>query len=409
MTFATDLAAQQAAIDAVNTQAGTFLQSLLDATNVQFNSGFNIDDNLPNNYNYATVPQVSFPIQGAGFAPDITTDTDPPPSPPATSFTTVLATSIPEFLSSDLLVPSTEFSYTETGYESILLDPLKAKLLADLSNGGYGIETDDETDLFNRARDREVDAMLTRVEEAGRLFATRGFPLPPGELSLHADRAYQEMQDKVSSASRDITLTRSKLYVDNRQFTIREVRELEQITIAFHNAVRERALNVARYTVELAIALYNVSLARFRARVETAKITSDVQVSELQAQIEQARINLETFRAQIVGYEANVRRQIESGRLQVEYYRGATDEARMLNDGSVAAATLQTKLVEATVQQNIQISHMTIENAKAKLQAAVAEVELYAKSIHFGAEKFYAQLTAMSSTINSLNVQTATA
>lgn len=538
MTFATDLAAQQASLDSIAAQANTFLTDLKNATNIQFNSGFNIDDNLPDTYNYADVPTVTFPIQGARFAPSITTIPDIPiaelttqgagfvpsitpisdiadvelstqgaefvpavsevsdvaPTALEVSLNTILNTSVPEFLSSDLPAPTTGFNYIEDAYTSTLSNPVKTALLSNLLNGGYGIETADEVALFNRARDREVEATLTRVDEISRQMAGRGFPLPPGELAIQMDRAYQDMQNKASSVSRDIMLERDKLYVENRQFTIREIRETEQLTIALHNAVRDRTVVVARALVELGVVTYNAALARFKMRLDAAKVRSDVDVQEIQSFVEQTRTNLEGFRAKVDGYRADVLRQIESTKLQIDYYRGsiddarainegaiakanfqtrireansrqqidydknqidqyrgsvdeartlndgaiakaslvtrvyeansrqrieqdknqvdhyrgATDEARMLNDGSVAAANLQTKILEATVQQNIQISQMTIDNARAKLLAAVEEAKLYAESIKFGAANYFARLTAMSSTINSLQVQTST-
>lgn len=409
MSFASDLAEQQAAITAISNQADSFLQSLLTATNVQFSNGFNIDNNLPDSYDYASVPQITNVVNGATIVPNISVVDNPPPVAPEITFGTVAAIETPQFLTTDLIAPVTDFTYIDPGYTSVLLDPLKSKLLYDLQNGGYGIDTTDEIALFNRARDREVEAMGSRIADAGRSLAMRGFPLPPGELNVSVDRAYQEMQDKVSDVSRDITLARAKLYVDNRQFTIREARELEQVLIGMYNAVQDRAVTVAKYAVDLAIAIYNVQLARFRMQLDAAKIATDVELGKVQIQVEQAKAYLDGFRSQITGYEAYVRTLIARGTLQVDYYRGTVDNARVINEALSARANLQAKVLESTTQQNIQISQMTIENAKAKLLAAVEATKLYSESIRFGASNFFAQLTALSSTINSLSVQTATA
>ncbi len=216
------------------------------------------------------------------------------------------------------------------------------------------------------------------------------------------------MQNTVASTSRDITLERAKLYVENRKFTITEVRELEQMLIAAYNAVQDRAVNVAKLTVELAMAVFNVQLARFRLRLESAKISADVQVAVLQAQVESAKAKLEGFRSQILGYDAYVRTLVESGRLQVEYYNGTVNNARVINDALIARSNLQAEVLRSTTQQNIQISTMTIENAKAKLEAAVAAIKLHADAVKFGASNFFGELTALSSTVNTLSVSTAT-
>lgn len=600
MTFATDLAAQQQTVANFQAQAQGYLDTLLAITDVGFSNSFNIDSILPNSYNYASVPEVSFPVVGAGFSPSIAVVSAAPPTPPTASFSTITDVVVPDlaavaptldfpavpsntlptapgaspsFVSpaiptaptitlpavptlaalalpeapsialpafaafapdDDLVAPTTEFQFAEAAYESTLLDPLKAKLLADLTDGGYGIETADEVALFNRARDREVDAMMSRISDAGRAMASRGFPLPPGELSVHVDRAYQEMQDKVSTASRDIMLERSKLYVENRQFTIREVKDLEQMLLNFHNAVQERALNVSRLTVEFSVAIFKSLVERYNARlgayrteaevfasrirgelakaeiyrtqveavnvssqmqrtqVETylaqlkgietsvdifrvqmdaakvqadiervkleayrsqvdaytaqvqakvaefgmyrsqiegetakvqafeaqvraftgqvgaAKIKSDIQLGKLQSETEQARIQLLTYQGQLEQYKADVERQVASGRLQVDYYNGLVNEAKMLNDGQLGRAGLQQEVIKSTTQQNIQISEMTIADARAKLEATVAALKFRTEGTHYASEKFYAILTQLMGTINTLSVSTTT-
>jgi hypothetical protein len=553
---------------------------------------------LPERYDYATVPQVNFVEVGAGFTPAVTIVSAAAPAAPVLDFSTVEDITTPDFDTAtptlafptapssalptapgaapsfvspdipatpsvslpaiptfealalptapsidlpaftsglptdDLTAPTAQFEFYEAAYESTLLDPLKAKLLADLTNGGYGIETADEIALFNRARDREVEAMLSRIEDAGRAMAARGFPLPPGELSLYVDDAYQQMQNKVSSASRDITLERARLYVDNRKFTIEQTREVEQILIGFHNSVQERALNVARLTVEMGVVVFKALVERYNARlnayraeaeafanrirgelakaeiyrsmveavnvgvqmqrqqvevylaqlkgiemsvdifkvkmdaakihadiertkleafraqvdaytaqvnskvaefgmfraqiegetakvgafeaqvrafggqVTAAKIKSDVQLGKLQSETEQARVKLATYQGQLEQYKADVERQVQSGRLQVDYYSAIVGEARMLQDGRIAKASLQQEAIKSTTQQNIDISRMTIENAKARINGVIESIRFKTAAAHFGSSAFFAQLTALTNAVNSLSVET---
>ena len=601
MTFATDLAAQQATVATFQAQAQGYLDTLLAITDVDFSYGFNIDNILPDSYNYASIPEVAVPVQRTGFSPYITVVSAAPPTAPTASFSTITDVVVPDLAAvaptlsfpaapssalptepgvspsfaspalptaplvtlpalptlaslalptapsidlpvfsalapdDDLVAPTTEFQFAEAAYESTLLDPLKAKLLDNLVNGGYGIETADEIAMFNRARDREVEAMMSRVSDAGRAMAARGFPLPPGELSVHIDQAYQDMQDKVSSASRDITLERSKLFVENRQFTIREVRDVEQMLINFHNAVQERALNVARLTVEFSVTIFKALVERYNARLvgyrieaevfsdriraelakaeiyrtqveavnvesqiqrmqvetylaqlkgietsvdifrvqmdaakvqaeierikldayrseveaytarvqakvaefgmyrsqiegETAKvqafeaqvrafvgevsaaeIKSRIQLGKLQTETEQARVQLLTYQGQIEQYKADVERQVASGRLQVDYYNAVIAETKMINDGYIARTGLQQEVIKSTTQQNIQISEMTIADARAKLEATVAALKFKTEGTHYASEKFYAILTQLMGTINTLSVSTTTA
>ncbi|MHB8388039.1 MAG: hypothetical protein ACYDBH_00495 [Acidobacteriaceae bacterium] len=392
---------QAAAVAMIVGQAESYLQSLVDISNTLLTDTGTVD--LPSQYNYASVPNTFFEIEGAA-RPTISIPTSQVPTAPTFNISAPLYVTLP---TDDLLIPTTQFQYFEAPYQSILLDPLQTKLLNDLLNGGYGIEPADEEALFQRATDREVQAMLLRIDGIGVEMARRGFPLPPGELAISVDRAYQEMQSKVSSVSREITLERSKLYVDNRRFTIQEVREIERITIGFHNSVQERALNVAKLTVEMSIAIYNMLVARFRARLDAARITSEVQYQFSQVQVEQARAAIEAYRGQIAAFEANLRGMLEPAKLSVEVYRGDIDAARLVNDASIAITTLETKALEATVQQNIEISKMTIENARVQLLATIEQLKFRTEAAKFGGDKFFALLTSMEGTVNTLAVQTA--
>lgn len=394
---------QTIAVDQTSALAAGFLGDLLLTANVFFADPFNIDRLIPTEYNYASVPQVYVPIVAGGIRPNVSNlDTIPAPEAPEINFSDFAPITLP---ADDLTAPTAVFAFAEGVYDRTLLDPWRAKLLNDLLNGGYDIDTDDELALLNRVRDREVEVASTRVDEVGRTMAARGFPLPPGELAVHIDRAWQDMQDKVSTANREIYIDRSKRFVENRRFTITEVREMEQILIAFHNSVQERAYNVARSTVEFSIAIFNALIGRYRARLEAAIGAANIQHYVLQAEAEKARAYVDIFRGKISAYEANLRRVLETAKIQVEAYGVDIQADRVLNDGQVAVATLQQEVLKATVQQNIQISNLAIENAKAKLLATVEALKFRAGASQYASNQFFAQLTAMVSTINTLAVQ----
>lgn len=432
----------------------------------------------------------------------------------------------------DLLAPTTQFQYAEAAYESTLLDPLKAKLLYDLQNGGYGIETADEIALFNREREREIEAALTRIEEAGRSMASRGFPLPPGELSIHVDRAWQDMQNKVSGVSRDIALKRADMFVENRKFTLEQIKGVEQVLIGFHSAVQERALNVAKATVEMSIAIFDALVKRyvarldgyktaamvfeaqtraelakaeiyrteieaaglsvqmqrqlveryiaqirgvelsvsiyrtqmeaaaihagiertkldaFRAQVEAytaqvgakvaefglfraqiegekakvdvfdsqvrayngqvagLKAKADVQISRLQSEAESVRAKVALYQGQIAGYESDARTRLDSGRLKTEIYRTGVEATKAEVQATIAQADSNIRSFEVQVRSDLETERIVIENARTKLDAAINSIKFKIAAAEFGSRNVFAQLTALSSSANTLAVQT---
>ncbi len=144
-------------------------------------------------------------------------------------------------------------------------------------------------------------------------------------------------------------------------------------------------------------------------QVEGAKVKSEVQLGKLQAETEQARVQLATYQGQLDQYKADVQRQVESGRLQVEYFGALVSSAKMINDGALGRANLQQEVIKSTTQQNIQISEVAIANARAKLEATVEALKFKTEGTHYASEKFYAILTALMSTINTLSVSTESA
>lgn len=235
--------------------------------------------------------------------------------------------------------PTDVFSYVDTGYTSTLKDPLVAKLLDNLVNGGYGIETNDEIQLWNRGRDRETQASLTRIAEVTRQNAALSFPMPQGSLYASLAAAQQEMQSKLASLNREIALKRADLYVENRKFTIEQVQQYEKIAIDLYSSIQERALNMSKATVELAIASYDASVRNFNTQLDAYKAGAAVfeymikaelaKVELYKAQITGEGLRLDVHKSQIDIYTA----QIQAIKNKVEVYRAQIEGAQAFTAG----------------------------------------------------------------------------
>ncbi len=270
---------------------------------------------------------------------------------------------IPPFTASapidDLVVPTNTFSFAEERYQSDLLDAAKAKLLLDLQNGGYGIEPADEQALFQRARAREEAVGLEETEKTLRSFAQRGFPLEPAEASVALAAVTQSVHSKLAAASREIMLERSRLYVENRQFTIKEVRELETVLIDYHNSLMERSLNAAKAVLDAGIAIFNATVARYNARMEAYRVEAQVFESRIRAVAQQVDI---------------YKTQIEAANLTYEGQRVATEVYRAQLAGLQAVVDLYRSRVEA-VRVVADVQRLKIEGFRGRVDAYVAQVQ----------------------------------
>lgn len=335
-----------------------------------------------------TAPALNLPA-----APELTGVTLPQPP----------SIALPQFTSTapddDLLVPTNNFSFAEQAYLSTLIDPLKAKLLADLLNGGYGIETADEEQLFERLRERETEAAQASIDEVYRLGAARGFPLPPGEVFVAVQRAEQALQDRLSTASREIALERSRLFVENRQFTIGQVREVEAMLINLHNSVQERALNSARFTFQASIEIYNAVVARFNARL--AKYQAGAAIFE--AQIRAALSQVEIYRVTMDGKRIELQAQgqlIDNFKARVEAAKTVIDIFRVQMDAANVRATIERTRIEAF--------RGLIDAFQAQVQAKVAEFGMFRARVDGELAKlqiFETQARAYESQVNGARVK----
>jgi hypothetical protein len=297
-----------------------------------------------------------------------------PTAPTATSITVPAPPSIqlPAFTASapidDLVTPTNIFTFAEERYSSVILDTVKAKLLVDLQTGGYGIDTDDEQALFERARAREYANMAAETEDALSSYAARGFPQEPGEAAITLQRISQRTHDKIADASRTITLERSRLYVENRQFTIREVRELESVLINYHNALMERTLNASRAVLDASIAIFNTQVARYNARVQAYQVEASLYESRIRAALTQVEI----YKAQIEG--ANL--TLEGDRIRTEVYKAQLDGVQSVIE--VYKAQMSAANIAADIERTrIEAFRGQIDAYSAQVQAKVAEFSAY--------------------------------
>lgn len=281
------------------------------------------------------------------------------PAAESVTFTEVLG-------AADILDPSERFSWSEQVYSSVLLDSLKAKLISDLQNGGYGIEPADEQGLWLRAAEREVAATELAVEEASRQAAARGFMLPPGALNATIAKAQQDALSKISSLQREIALKRADMYVENRKFTIEQVREVESMLITYYGYMMERALNAAKALVELGIASFNARLAKHNYLLERYKAAASV----YEALIRGALLKLEQYKATVEGLRVSV----ETQRVYAEVYRTQID-------GVNALINVYRTQVEAA-KTTAEIESIKLQGYKTSVDAYAAQVQ--AKAAEFG-------------------------
>lgn len=303
------------------------------------------------------------------------------PSVPSYSIPVYNAT----FPDDDLLIPTFTFSFNEQAYQSDLLDALKAELIDNLLNGGYGINDADEQALWERAREREMLAAETTIQQATSNAASRGFAIPPGALIAMIEGAQQAALEKISSVNREIALKRADMYVENRKFTIQQVRETEQMLITYFGYMMERALNTAKYTSEWAKHTYDAMVERYKARVAGAQAASQAYEIQLKAGL----ASLEAYKV-----------EMEGSRLAVDVQKMVADVYNSQLEGVKTFVDIYRTQMEAA-KVSSEIERLKLEAFRASVDAYTAQVG--AKSAEFG--MFKAQIEGEMSKVEIYRAQ----
>jgi hypothetical protein len=221
-----------------------------------------------------------------------------------------------------------------------IIDLVTGKVTYDLVNGGYGIDPNDETLMWERMRDRESLNANLGIEEIKKQYGAYGMPIPQGALMEALELFLIKAQDILSTASRDITIKRADLYRAAREFAINKGLELgkEQLGIT---DMKVKAL------VGIADAQYNA-----------------------------LRLEIENHKEELLLFEANMKRIFDEQNLKVAIYKVDIDAWIGRINGMINAN-------EAIIRQSLnqlEADKLTldsrIEHAKAQIMAFNAEVNI---------------------------------
>lgn len=251
--------------------------------------------------------------------------------------------------------PIESFNFTEQPYSSLLLAETTARVRTMLA-GGTGLPAIIEEALFGRARVREDLIARKATAEVIEEWASRGHSLPGGELNRRLDEVRQTNQDKVSNLSRDIMIEAAKWEIENLRFSVQQGIALESMLINYHNAVQQRAFEVARYMLDAQVQIFNAKISLYNARLNAYGVQAQV----FKTRIEAALAAIEVYKAQLEGAklineinELDVRiyaQKIQALNVTVDLYRAQLEGVKAQVDVDRGRVDLYKARVEAFAQ-----------------------------------------------------------
>lgn len=254
---------------------------------------------------------------------------------------------------SEIATPSTDdFTYTDAAYQSDLLETLKTKLASDILDG-TGLSPEVEDAIYLRDEERLLLAEQRAIDTAMGTFAARGFSMPAGVLNDAVGEIAEKSRMDRLTRSRDIMFKQADLAQKNVQAAIANGVNLENILIAHHDRVQDRALAAAKTVVDIGIAIMDAQVRRIAARIDLSKSEID------------ARVSIERFKLE--RYAAAVQVFVQKSQLALGKVKAYTDLFQV--EAEVFRAKLQR--LEAFARINLSQNEITLSNQQTNLKVAL--------------------------------------
>lgn len=221
--------------------------------------------------------------------------------------------------------------FTEDQYTSTLYNALLDVLVRELNTGEYGLDANQWSRIFERARERELELSSAAVDEATQLFASGGFSMPTGAAQAARYRAQKEARDRVAGINRDLLIKEAETLLTAKGQILTASGQLEQTLQTSWASKMDRKLRAAiqdiTALVDAAVAEGNVTVARIKAAVDAALGAADL---KLKAAIAEAQVLTTIATASMSGLHVNASLGANAG--ANESFNGSISESKSVNE-----------------------------------------------------------------------------
>ena len=287
-------------------------------------------------------------------------------------------------LGSSPIAPNASFAWAEVDYQTSLLTSMNSRLLDFVGGDSTGLSAEVEAAIWNRARDRQNLVTQSTVQEANRLFASRGFTIPGGSLLRVVQQALQEGANKDAELSREVMIKQAELEQSNFQFSFNLAMQLESRLIEHFNQVQSRAFEAEKFTFQAVIQIFNAQVQLYQADVQAFGVKAEVFKTRLQAVLSR----LEIYKAELEGQKT----LSEVNKNQVQVYTAQIDAVKALADvykTRVEAVKVQIEADNAKVdvykaqllgyESLVKAKSAEYEGYATQIKAEVAKVQIYSE------------------------------
>lgn len=268
--------------------------------------------------------------------------------------------------------PNATFTWAEVDYQTSLLTSMNSRLLEFVGGASTGLSPAVESAIWNRARDRQNLVTQGAVQEASRLFASRGFTIPGGSLLRVVQQALQEGANQDAEMNRTVMIKQAELEQSNFQFSFNLAMQLESRLIEHFNQVQNRAFEAEKFTFQAVIQIFNAQVQLYQADVQAFGAKAEVFKTRLQAVLSR----LEIYKAELEGQKT----LSEVNKNQVQVYTAQIDAVKALADVYKTRVEAVKVQIEAD-KVKAEIYKAQLSGYETQVKAKTAEYQGYATQI----------------------------
>lgn len=274
-----------------------------------------------------------------------------------------------------------KFAYAEEEYTSDLLSSVRMRLTNFVNGESTGIAKEVEYAIWNRERDREQTAGAALAQDAIRQFSVRGFTSPPGALAIALQRAAQSVMDNSVTLSRDIAIKQADLEQQNRQFFFGQAVQVESALITYASSVAARALDAAKSNAQFLVDIFRAELAGYDSEVRAFTARAEVFKTLLEGELSKLDILRAELEAQKLIGDIN--------KQEVDLY--------------VAQIGASNALIES-YKARVQAASAIAEVQKTRIQAFGAEVQAYGETVRAKASEYDMMATRVKAEVSKAEI-----
>lgn len=260
-----------------------------------------------------------------------------------------------------IVVPDVFVNWAEPEYKSEVLPDLVAQIKLMMA-GGTGLPAPIEDALFARTRERGSAESERAVQEVVDTWAARGYSLPQGVLDKQVAVVREQGRLNAAELNRDILVQAAQWEIENLRFAVQQGLALEQLTSNLFENMVARLFEVAKFSAESQINVFNARIGLFNAQNAAFETIASVY-----------RIKVEAELSKLTAYKTAIEGQLAIGEINKQYI----DVYRAKLDGLQASTDLYKTMMQA--------AQVRADVLGKQFDMYRTDVQAYAESI--GAEK----------------------